>query len=201
MRGEYFGSMRDNERYLPDSTEAMNVYGRMQAHAAFTIETLRDGRKRPARHNRRIERAALWNAISLDKDCAHILDPNNQWRSDWSQLVRPRTGSKQARYDAEAAIRTIPTLVPFIEGERRILHHSLDISNIEFENGIGDVSCGRGELCERWHEWLWTSSAESPQKQHPSSESEVLEMGCSRLVTSLTVVMTEYFTEHPLSIE
>jgi hypothetical protein len=145
------------------------------------------------RHNRRIERAALWHVLRLDSLCASVLDA---YGHPDPRFVRPQTGSTESRYEAEAAIRTIPSLSPFTQSEEAVLSRNLDLQNFEFEHGIGDLTLGRLALRERWHEWLWIDG--SGRAQERSTESQVLEMACGRLSVALYDVVTAFDREHPI---
>lgn len=142
--------------------------------------------KRPVRHNRKIERGALWHILSLDEDCTTILDPS----SALSELVRPTTGSIESRYEAEAAMRTIPQLVPFAPQESKLLRTSHNLDNFRFEYGIGDVTLGQLALFEHWHDWLWVADGSEPT-QSRSPESRMLEASCSRLSIALDGIIEE----------
>jgi len=150
--------------------------------------------KRPVRHNRKIERGALWHILSLDEDCTTILDQS----SALGELVRPTTGPIESRYEAEAAMRTIPQLVPFVPQESKLLRASHNLDNFRFEHGIGDVARGQLALFERWHEWLWTMDG-SQREQRRSPESKSLEIGCVQLSVALEDVIVTYQAEHSAS--
>jgi hypothetical protein len=146
--------------------------------------------KRPVRHNRRIERAALWHILRLDRECVQVLDSYGRPDPD---LVRPKTGDVVSRYETEAAILTVPNLLPFSRSESTTLQscnlrNVRDLSNFQFEHGIGDTTRGQLELCERWHDWLWTDGLGRAQDR--SIESKVLETACARLSVALFAVIT-----------
>jgi hypothetical protein len=127
--------MSEREQLLPDSARGISAYLRIQWNATEAAGQFAAVSKRPVRHNRAIERAALWHTLALDKDCARILETNS-----WSQLVRPKTGIVRSRYEAEAAIRTIPSLLPFSSAESGILHRNMgdgkDPKSFRFDYGI-----------------------------------------------------------------
>jgi hypothetical protein len=180
------------DRYLPDSPVGMGVYQRLQFNAGEAAAQLAQAAERPVRHNRRIERAALWHLLSVEGDCHRILDP-----AAWPALVRPKTGGASRRYDVESAIRTIPTAMPFTQQEGDTLRANMQFENFQFEHGIGDVACGQLALCERWHDWLWSDEGALGRVQSRSRESEVLEIGCARLSEAVRYVMGAYYAEHP----
>jgi hypothetical protein len=187
--------MSEGEQFIPDSADGISVYLRMQWDATEAVTKFTEASKRPVRHNQRIERAALWHVLSLDEDCARILDP-----AGWPHLVRPKTGVTRSRYEAEAAIRTIPELVPFTPQESDTLRYNQHLHNFQFEHGIGDVARGQLALCERWHEWLWTAGS-SARAQVRNPESKVLEVGCARLSVALGDVIATYQAERPIQGE
>jgi hypothetical protein len=194
--------MSERDQLLPDSVDGIGVYLRMQWNATGAAEKFTAVSKRPIRHNRTIERAALWHVLALDEDCAGIVEvkPWSRGVNRWSELVRPKTGIAKSRYEAEAAIRTVPHLLPFSREESEILHRNLgdghDLSNFLFEHGIGDMKLGQLALCERWHSWLWTEGSERAQSR--SIESEILEMACTQLSVALGDVIARYQLEHPI---
>jgi hypothetical protein len=165
--------------------EQFSVYMQAQGHAASLLRHLREAWKRPVRHNRQIERAALWYVLDIADDCERLLDPATN-----GEYLRPNHGDATARYDAEAAIRTIPSISPFTKGERGSLDGNQDWSNYQFEHGIGDVALGQLALVERWHEWLWTPpDSPTERRASPSPDAELLEAACSRLSLGLIAVM------------
>jgi hypothetical protein len=168
--------------------EQIATYISVQGFAYFTAAHLRDVWKRPVRHNRHIERAALWYALDVGNACERLLDPGNE-----GQYLRPSNGDATARYDAEAAIRTIPSILPFIERERRVLSENKDRgNNFQFEHGIGDVTLGQLALVERWHDWLWTPpDSSSERRASPGSDAEILAVACTRLTNALGDVLSE----------
>jgi hypothetical protein len=181
------------ESKVSDLRRSIDIHSGMQLHAAGACGHFREVSKRPVRHNRGIERAALWHVLELDQQCMSVLDAYGQLDPD---LVRPQTGSAESRYEAEAAIRTIPSLSPFTRPETAILSRSLNLRNFEFEHGIGDLTLGRLALRERWHEWLWDNGPERAQER--SSESQVLELACGRLSVALYDVVATFHREHPI---
>lgn len=165
--------------------ERVGTYTRMQTHAGEVVRQLGYAWKRPVRHNRRIERAALWYTLHVARDCDRILDP-----AGTPDYVQPVTGDALARYDTEAAIRTIPETLPLTRREREILSGNQDRRNFEFEHGIGNVALGQLALVERWHEWLWTTpTTTSARRASPNPTAELLIMGCARLANGLARIL------------
>jgi hypothetical protein len=168
------------------TSEQTVTYMGMQWAAHATETYLSAAWKRPTRHNRSIERAALWYALHVTNDCAHALEHGEQ-----NRIARPATGDATSRYDAKAAITTIPTLFPYTTPERRLLTFNQDRrTNFRFEYGIGDTALGQIALLERWHDWLWTPPTRSADRcAHPAADAELLAAACNRLTDALEEVL------------
>lgn len=166
--------------------EQLATYIRVNVAAASAASHLRDAWKRPVRHNQQIERAALWYALDVGNDCERLLDP-----ADEGGYLRPSKGDAIVRYDAEAAIRMIPSVLPFTDQERRVLSANQDRrNNFQFEHGIGDMALGQLALVERWHGWLWTPSHDQADgRETPSPSAEVFRVGCLRLGGALAEIL------------
>lgn len=174
----------DGERVgepLPEQQRA--TYMGLQWTAGSAADHLYDAWKRPVRHNRRIERAALHFALNIANYCERV-------STNRPEHVRPKIGNMDARYDAEAGIRTIPTILPFTVEERRLLTANQHPHNPRFEHGIGDVALGQLELAEQWHDWLWTPPTNPLERRAlPGAEAELLALACTRLTHALGQVM------------
>jgi hypothetical protein len=166
--------------------EQIAAYIRVRSSAYFTVEHLQDAWKRPVHHNQRIEREALWYALNIANDCEWVLDSSERHR-----YVRPTTDDVVVRYDAEAAIRTIPSVLPFTRQERHVLTANQDKrANFLFEHGIGDSALGQLALAERWHDWLWTPPASpSERRASPGADAEMLALACTLLTNALGEVL------------
>jgi hypothetical protein len=183
----------NHEQSRPDPERPRSTFQSVQFQATEALIQFKEVSKRPVRHNRRIERAALWHVLRLNRECVQVLD--SYGRPD---LVRPKTGDVVSRYEAEAAIRTVPSLLPFSRSETTIMQkcnlgNGRDLSNYQFEYGIGDTTRGQLGLCERWHDWLWTDG--SGRAQDRSIESQVMEIACARLSVALYDVITSRHSE------
>jgi hypothetical protein len=124
----------------------------------------------------------LWHTLSVAEDCERLLDPN-----DRGEYLRPRVGETGSRYEAEAAIRTIPALLPFERGEQETLNSNKDLrNNFAFQHGIGETALGQIALAERWHEWLWVApESGTSRRATPSPDAEVLNTACVRLAVAI----------------
>lgn len=188
------GTHNKSKRLSPDSRRN-STYQAMQFQATEAVIQFKEVSKRPVRHNRRIECAALWHVLRLDGECVQVLDSYGRPDPD---LVRPKTGDAVSRYEAGAAILAVPNLLPFSRSESTIMQkcnlgNGRDLSNYQFEYGIGDTTRGQLGLCERWHDWLWTDG--SGRAQDRSIESQVLEIACARLSVALYDVVTSRHSE------
>jgi hypothetical protein len=138
------------------SPEVYWVYTRMAGYAAETAWHLRQAWARPVRHNRRIERGALWEALLLDAECRRALAPD-----PLQSLLSPPTGSLDARYELQAGIRVVPHILPFTLDERQRLRPT---GVRDFRFGTEDIVNREPEVVERWHNWVWMDTEREPQK-------------------------------------
>ncbi|HSZ12646.1 MAG TPA: hypothetical protein VK790_01255 [Solirubrobacteraceae bacterium] len=150
----------------------------MAFYACGAAEFLDESWKRPKRHNRRIERAALWHTVALDEDCGKALDLRR------SVLLLPGATDTRTRYELQAGIRTVTAIVPFTITERIALRgEELATGNTLFhdESAVQDAT-----LFERWHEWLWMDGHGVPQTSTEAlGASAVLGEACGRLTNAL----------------
>lgn len=178
---KYARAMGDWRVVTPKSGYGKGVYIRLQGTSARTANALRDAWKRPVRHNLLIERAALWHSLDLDADCSHIMNPRG-----WPLLIRPMAGDFAARYEAEAAIRMIPSTLPFSADERQALRVEQRDQNYEFEYYVPSE---RQALFTRWHQWLWSPREALSEPAAPSHDAEILNESSARLARSLAVIV------------
>lgn len=141
--------------------------------------------RRPVRHNRRIEREVLWHTVHLIKDCRDLLE----WHRDDSFVTLPLPDPAK-RYDIEAAIRTIPALIPFTQYECEAIRSSEQyrdrfFSADGYENGVRGIGITQPELLARWHEWLWVSKEPSQRAAEPNPEAQALYAGYTRLAEGM----------------
>lgn len=136
-----------------------NAYMRLRQAAAHTYHNVTESWKRPKRHNRKIERAALFWSLQLDDECVTIANRH-------IALPRPDTADVATRYEVQAGIRTVRAILPFTSRERATMPGRTEIwRNPEFE--ADDPSMGLPlpdhRLVERWHQWLWMDENGKPQ--------------------------------------
>jgi hypothetical protein len=149
---------------------------------------LNEAWQRSVRHNRMIERAALWSVLQVSG--ASTADVSLQKRA----LAQFRDAD--ARYQFEASLRTIPDLLPFTERERRSLGSHGEGGDIWFssgstENGRTGVADYEPELTARWYSWLWVEGDPTTRGEEPSLEAQVLAQGCAHLAQALGIILLE----------
>jgi hypothetical protein len=154
--------------------DVYSFYSRASFFASGATHFLDESRRRPKRHNRRIERAALWHTVLLDEDCGKALEPHR------ASLLLPPSTDTETRYELQAGIRTVHAMLPFTPLERRTLRdEQAETGNTRFDD---EKTIRATVLFERWHEWLWM---DEHQAQATSADtlgaSAVLAEGCLRL--------------------
>jgi hypothetical protein len=153
--------------------DAYHCYSHMQFHAGSATEYFCESRKRPVRHNRRIERVALWHAVLLDEDCKKALEPAH------SALLLPPLCDVETRYALQAGIRIVHGTLPFTTAERGTLAQEAKTGNVEFSDG-NNISAP--DLISRWHDWLWRDDMNRPGASLEAlGASAVLAEGCVQL--------------------
>jgi hypothetical protein len=171
--------MSRNEQSASDFTlpaDDHGVYIRMAFDAQQVASHLERARKRPVRHNLSIERTALWHTLRLDQDCMRILDP-----TDRIHLLRPQSDDAKVRYEIEAAIRTIPEVLPFTTHERETLRASKSYNSLRREEVIAEQPA----LAAQWHKWLWTpQNIPSPLSEVLAEASSCLEGNLGRILVA-----------------
>jgi len=169
---------RTPEKLNPPPDE-YNLFWRMLFCARLTEDGLSSSWKRPKRHNRSIERFALYWSLQLDQGCEEALIEGQAVPSN-------KVASAETRYEVQAAIRTVHVTLPFMRSERTTLT-SPKLRNPDFrdESAVPDR-----ELLERWHEWLWKDDLGAPQTSVEAlGASAVLYEGSQRLVARLPDVV------------
>jgi hypothetical protein len=137
--------------------------------------------KRPVRHNKRIERTALWYALEVDKDYAEVLSMPKPF--SLLRDLRPEAEVEE-RYEVQAAMHTIHHHLPFTAEERNVLHRAQSMSHDSFE---GESVAARGPaLVQRWHSWVWEDERQVPQTSVEAlGASAIVAEGYFRLTQSL----------------
>jgi hypothetical protein len=133
-----------------DLSNARRFFSRLGYGAAGAADKLSESWKRPKRHNNKIERAALWYALTLEQECAFAL------ASGQRRLLYPQT-SRDTRYELQAGMRIVHAVVPYTGQEKTRLHGADMSRNFLFEQR-GDPAHER--LVDRWHVWLWDAREE-----------------------------------------
>jgi hypothetical protein len=161
--------------------DVYSYYSGMYVRALGTAEFLRESWNRPKRHNRRIERAALWYTVSLDQGCQRALHPAQ------NKLLLPPSTDQEIRYELQAGIRTVHDTFPFSPRERELLEYEVEKGNPRFEND--DVILA-SDLVQRWHGWLWMDDQGVPQNSTEAlGSSAILAEACMRLCDVLPQLM------------
>lgn len=149
--------------------EHYHTYSRLQFNASGASRELIAAQKRPKRHNKPIERLALWHTVLLDAECERVLTSGSR------SLLMPRSTDVDFRYELQAGIRTVHAVVPFTAPERLALHR--DRGHI-----LDDVENFRSPLIDRWHQWLWVNERGEQQTSVENlGASAVLLEACLRL--------------------
>jgi hypothetical protein len=155
------------------SPDAYDFYSRLQFHAGGTSEHLGQSWERPKRHNRGIERLALWMAVGLHEDCEQALAPRN------STLLLPPSPGVGVRYELQAGIRIVHGIMPFSLSERHTLRHDIEVGHLPSDEMGPPIDPA---LVERWHRWLWMDEQGEPQTNVEAlGASAVLGEACERL--------------------
>ncbi len=155
------------------SPHAYHFYARTQLEAASASRLLREAGKRPKRHNKGIERAALRSALDLERDCRKALAPAG------ASLLLPPATDAETRYELQAGIRAVHATLPFTLAERDALRPADASTNPRFED---KQAIAETTLVERWHEWLWMDADGRPQTSVEAlGASAILAEGCARL--------------------
>lgn len=163
---------------LPD--EARYSYDRIILYGIFAGAHLYESWQRPKRHNRRIERAALWATLMLDRECGRVLDDKALMLPPWVDL--------DTRYELQAGVRTVHQIIPFSTPERDALRATDMIRDYEFRSE--KVANREPALVERWHRWLWMDEHNAPQTNAEAlGASAILAEGCERLRESAREVL------------
>jgi hypothetical protein len=134
--------------------------------------------RRPVRHNRQIERAALWNCLRLDLGCAAIIR-HGLGASDGLGL------EPIDRYQLHAAAYIVHHNLPYGEEERAELLPGDSLGQFEFPDeprpGGREIT-----LVERWHGWLWEQPEPSGKTPAvPSAVGVMVAEACSRIADAL----------------
>lgn len=166
----------------PEERDRKNAVMRLHFDAAQASVSLVESWKRPKRHNRTIERAALFNALLLDEDCRAAL-------RDGSYIPPAEVASAETRYEVQATIRTVHNTLPFSISER---YHLTPATRDDMMRNYGfhDAAAVDQQLLERWHDWLWMDERGVPQNSVEAlGASAVLGVACQHLTASVREVM------------
>jgi hypothetical protein len=167
---------------LPAPPPGYHLYSRLWTGAAGTYNGLNEAWKRPKRHNRRVERAALWYALELGENCAEVAATPEAW-----SLLRDLSpeADVEERYEVQAAVHAIRHNLPFTPQEREALNETRSVrSDFLFESDR--IGAREPALVEEWHRWVWANERQRPRtRKEALGASAILAEGCSRLTQSL----------------
>jgi hypothetical protein len=181
---------KDNVHEREDRLATRSTYSLLLLDALATSGALSNSWKRPRRHNRAIERKALYFALRLDQNCRSAL-------TNGRAMPSAGVAGVEARYEIQAAIQTVHVVLPFTLAERDVLTPPEMLPrppeerepplNPQFED---ETAVPDRRLLERWHKWLWMDEHGVPQPNVGAlGASAILGEGCNRLCTSLPEVM------------
>jgi len=171
-------------RFSRDTTsltsDTYNFYSRLQFEAATTLRYLGESWLRLQRHNRAIERAALWCALQLDPDCREAVTGD-------VLSALPASIPAATRYEVHGAVHTLAATMPLTIDEQLALTTPGLSSNPRFADGS---AIAQQDLVERWHDWLWSDEVEgSRYGARALGSSAIYAEGCSHLVEAVPVVL------------
>ena len=154
----------------------------MHTSAAGAASNLWQAWERPIRHNRRIERAALWNTLILQQDCDIAVT------SPRPSIMLPLRVDVKLRYELQAAIHVARANFPFDAAERDALCSHDILGDPEFSNG--EAVSREPALFEEWHKWLWLGTEGEPQVNTQAlGASAILAEACTRLAEVIPQVL------------
>ena len=139
-RGEAKGSLS----HLPLRNEAYWVLRGLFTAGTWTAYNLKEAWQRPVRHNKQIEREALFHAVDLTALCIDAL-------RNHSSVLLPSATTPHRRHTLQAAVRTASSILPFSLAELSALQAEQE-GNFLFET---EEAISTPELVARWHEWVW----------------------------------------------
>jgi hypothetical protein len=171
----------------PVPPRGYHLYSRMATNAAGAAYHLRESWERPKRHNKRIERAALWYVLAVGVDCDDAVTtvPGALLLRE----LRPEARVEE-RYEIQAAIHAVRYCLPFGPGTRDVLNQARTMDDFLFESD--QITDREPALVEQWHNWVWADEHHAPQTSvHALGASAILAEGCLRLSQYLPTVLGE----------
>jgi hypothetical protein len=157
-----------------------HLFTSMQFYAGGSAQYLYESWQRPVRHNKKLERLALWHTVNLELECESALS------FDTSPPLVPFTddvGPPEVRYDVETAIRLMPRLFPFFMSSD--LARLRALPDRSFDDWGEAMAEREPELVASWHAWLWPD--DYPPGDH--GRASELAVAASRLADGLKVVL------------
>jgi hypothetical protein len=170
-----------DEPRLPE--EVKHFYSLLAMDAGSAAFNLYEAWERPVRHNKKIERLALWHTVRLDEECERA---SSDMRLLPHLTFSPSNAMLETRYDIQAAIATVPQLVPFTGSERNRLRVPTQKT---FEDWGEDMSARESELVDRWHVWLWLENSRTRDPDADRGNASALALAARGLADGLRSVL------------
>jgi hypothetical protein len=172
-------SKYEERQPLPELVD--DAWEKVYFAASGVREGLAEAWKRPVRHNEKIERLALWHTVTLTQLCQDAMTVDGPIRLP----LRIGDCAPKSRYEIEAAIRMVPSLVPFLDDDLRLLRAD---TGFAFEAWGEDMAKREPNLVREWHGWLWRGDRAWYQEVEHGDVS-VLFIAASRLVENVAAVL------------
>ncbi|MGE5281079.1 MAG: hypothetical protein ACM3N0_01925 [Chloroflexota bacterium] len=173
----------DNASRLPPQVE--QFLGAMEIVARGTAANLQESWRRPVRHNKKIERLALWHTVMLGETCERAIDPEHH---SLVVTLSPTQAEPETRYEIQAAARMIPGLVPFSRLDQAKLRAD---TGKYFDKWGEDMAVREPVLVANWHSWLWSNDPIAPYPDNEHGRASLLAIAASRLADNLHAVLSE----------
>jgi hypothetical protein len=167
----------------PLPVKARQFFDLLHFYAAGAIDHLEASWKRPGRHNKKIERLAMWYSVSLELGCEQIRSPDSPAHLYYRSLA---VGNPETRYDIESAVQLIPPLFPYANPDEKSRLRAF--SDRSFEDWGETMAQREPRLVAQWHSWLWQKGNLSIEGDH--GQASVFAVAVSRLATGLEQVLS-----------
>jgi hypothetical protein len=160
-----------------------HFWAQMHFAARGAAFNLYESWERPVRHNKKLERLALWHTVNLELDCESAL------RFDASPPVlplKPADGAPEVRYEVEAAIQIVPRLLPFTDFDRPRLRALPDRSFDDWGKAMAERE---PDLVASWHRWLWANNPREPYPAGDHGKASELAVAASQLANGVNAIL------------
>ena len=150
--------------------------------ATGATQYLHEGWQRPVRHNRNLERLALWHTVRLDAICQGALDVNQRLL----MTLGPSEADAETRYQVRAAMDEIPRLVPFTDFGRSRLRTPTGKSLSDWGE---DMVKRDPDLVAQWHNWIWRQASDALDPANDYGPASELVVATSNLSGALRMML------------